>query len=146
MGCAVIGCTTVDPGPNFVVPETSFDPDYFYCHVEPELIVGRRCGPGDPSQGDAPNGCHFNEAAVSGMILSDHPAVDCAGGDHPIDRTQIAPGSLAQSNFEAVSFEMSKDYASAALLVRPGGSNHPRMVVDRNDPQLIRLLQLWANK
>ncbi|MDP9035513.1 MAG: hypothetical protein M3O50_11965 [Myxococcota bacterium] len=144
LGCALIGCTTVDPGGNFVVPETNFDPDYFYCHVEPELIVAKRCGSGDPALGDRSNGCHFNSAAVTAMALRDHPAVDCAGGDHPLDRSQVGTGSPAQSNFEAVSFDMSKDYATAPLVVRPGGSNHPRAVIDRNDPQILRLLQTWA--
>ena len=83
----LVGCTSVDPGPDFVVPETVFDPSYFYCHVEPELIFAYNCGPGDPSMGDPSNGCHFNPSAVSGMGLIDHPAIDCGGGDVPLDPT-----------------------------------------------------------
>lgn len=141
----LLGCTTVDPGSNYVVPSTTFDEDYFYCHVEPELIFAKSCGPGDPSKGDPPNGCHFNSAAVSGMQLIDHPAVDCGGGDHPADRSSVGSGSAAQSNYDAVSLEMNKDYTTAPLFVRPSGSNHPRVVFDWNDPQVNQLLATWAS-
>jgi hypothetical protein len=148
----LLGCTTIDPGPNFTVPNESFDQDYYYCHVEPELIAAKKCGPGDPSRGD--NGCHFS-SAVSGMALIDHPAVDCGGGDHPVDRTQIGAGSFAQGDLQAVSFEMSRDYTTAPLFVRPssdtahgqsGPTNHPRAIFDRGDPQINQLLATWALK
>jgi hypothetical protein len=140
-------CATVDPGQSFVVADVSFDADYFYCHVEPELIVAKRCGPGDPAKGDSPNTCHFTASAVSAMVLFDHPAVECGGGDHPVDRTQIGTGSAAQSNFEAVSLEMNKsDYLSAPLFVRPSGTYHPRQIFDPNDQQVRNLLMTWASK
>ena len=146
---ACCGCTSVDPGPNFSAADKSFDADYFYCHVEPEFIVAKRCGPGDPAKGDS-NSCHFTPSAVSGMALSDNPAVDCGGGDHPVDRTQIGTGSSAQGNLEAVSLEMSKDYTTAPLFVRPsGGGNalyHPRQIFDPGDVQVIQLLSTWAIK
>jgi len=104
----------VDPGPNYSLADISFDADYFYCHVEPELIVAKSCGSGDPAKGDSPNACHFTHSAVSAMLLFDHASVDCGGGDHPVDRTQVGQGSSAQLNFEAVSLEMSKpDYLTA---------------------------------
>jgi hypothetical protein len=141
----LLGCTSVDPGPNFVVPDTTFNEDFFYCHVEPELIFAKSCGSGDPSKGDPPNGCHFNSAAVSAMALINHPAVDCGGGDHPVGSTQIGTGSPAQGNYQAVSLEMNKDYANSALFVRPSGNNHPRQIFDRSDPQVNQLLATWAS-
>ena len=144
---ASAACTTVDPGQTFVVADVSFDADYFYCHVEPELIFAKSCGSGDPSKGDAPNGCHFTASVVSGMVLLDHPAVDCGGGDHPVDTTQIGMGSAAQSNFEAASLEMDKsDYLSSPLFVRPSGTYHPRPIFDPNDQQVRTLLMTWASK
>ncbi len=145
-GC--FGCTSVDPGPNFSPVETSFDSDYFYCHVEPEFIFARGCGAGDPAKGET-NSCHFTASAVSGMVLYDHPVVDCAGGDHPVDRTQIGTGSAAQSNLESVSFEMSKDYMSAPLFLRPSGGAgsslpHPRAIFDPTDARVLLLLSTWA--
>jgi hypothetical protein len=141
------GCTTVDPGPDFSAADTSFDADYFYCHVEPEYIFAKHCGPGDPSDF---NSCHFTPSAVSGMVLTDHPPVDCGGGDHPVDTTQIGTGSAAESNLEAASFEMSKDYTTAPIFVRPSGAGnalyHPRQIFDPSDATVILLLSTWASK
>ena len=146
---AVLGplwaCTTVDPGPNFVVPDERFDPDYFFCHVEPDIFVQKRCGAGDPASGDAMNGCHFNSSAVSGMALVDHPPVDCAGGDHPVNKVQVGSGSAAQGNLQAASLEMSRDYLTAPLLIRPTGSNHPRTIFMKTDPA-VEVIKTWAQK
>jgi hypothetical protein len=137
-------CTTVDPGRNPSLAARTFDADYFYCHVEPELIVAKSCGPGDPSKGDS-NACHFSSSA-SAMALLDHPAVDCGGGDHPLHQTQIGAGSAAQTDFEAVSLEMDTNYLAAPVFVRPSGVYHPRRIFDPNDQQVKKLLQTWASK
>jgi hypothetical protein len=144
------GCTNVDPGPNFVVPDQTFDANYFFCHVEPEVLFAKKCGPGDPSAPDAVaadsnNGCHFNSSAVSGMALLDHPPVDCGGGDIPLDTTQIGSGSPAQGNLQAASLEMNVDYQLAAIYVRPTGTNHPRVVYQPTDP-VVQIIQTWASK
>jgi hypothetical protein len=140
-------CTSVDPGQTFVVSDVSFDADYFYCHVEPEFIFAKSCGSGDSSKGDAQNSCHFTASVVSGMVLLDHPPVDCGGSDHPVDTTQIGMGSAAQNNFEATSLEMNKsDYVSSALFVRPSGTYHPRPIFDTTDQQVRTLLMTWASK
>jgi hypothetical protein len=143
---SLVGCTSVDPGPDFTAPITSFDPDYFYCHVEPGFIFANKCGPGDPSKGDAANGCHFNASVVTGMALRDHPPVDCGGGDHPVNLTQIGTGGPAQSNFELASLEMSRQYTTAPIFVRPSGSNHPRAIFSTTDTQVNSLLATWASK
>jgi len=147
-GCTNVD-TTVDPGANFSIPNVSFDQDYFYCHVEPELVVAKRCGPGDPAV-DSPNSCHFTASAVSGMALQDHSPVDCGGGDHPVSLSQVGTGGAAQANFEAVSLEMSKNYLSAPVYVRPSGSGgvlyHPRQIFAPDDPAVNALLATWASK
>jgi hypothetical protein len=140
------GCTSIDPGPNFVVPDETFDSAYFYCHVEPQFIFFNNCGPGNPAKGDPPNGCHFNPSAVSGMALISHPAVDCGGGDVPLDTTQTGTGSPAEFNLESVSIEMSTDYVTAPLFVRPSGHDHPRAIFSESDPQVQMLLSTWASK
>jgi hypothetical protein len=139
------GCTTVDPGPNFVVNDQTFDADYFFCHVEPEVLFAKKCGPGDPSAGDPSNGCHFNSSAVSGMALLDHAPVDCGGGDHPVDSTQVGSGSPAQGNLQAASLEMSTVYTTAPIYVRPTGTNHPRVVYQPDDP-VVDIIKTWASK
>jgi hypothetical protein len=142
---ACAACTTVDPGPNFVVPEEQFDQDYFFCHVEPELLFAKKCGSGDPGSGDPANGCHFNSSAVSGMALVNHPTVDCGGGDHPPNRAQVGAASPAQGNFQAASLEMSRDYLTAPIYVRPTGANHPRTIFAKDDP-VADVIKTWATK
>lgn len=145
LALAAAGCETIDPGPNFVVPNETFDADFFFCHVEPEFLTAKRCGSGDPAQGDRAGGCHFNASAVSGMALLDHPPIDCGGGDRPLSRASLAPGSAAQANLQSVSLEMSRDVLTAPLLVRPSGSKHPRVVVTRTEP-IVDVLKRWAAK
>lgn len=135
------GCSTVDPGANFVVPNETFDADFFYCRVEPEVLVAKRCGPGDPSV-DPPNGCHFNSSAVSGMALVDHAPVPCTDG-RPTDRSQIGAGSAAEGNLQAASIVMSRDVATAPIFVRPTGANHPRVIFTSDDPA-AEILRQWA--
>lgn len=145
LGLAIAGasaCTTVDPGTNFVVPNENFDADFFFCRIEPELLVAKRCGPGDPGAGDPPNGCHFNSSAVSGMAIADHVPVDCVDG-RPVNRAQIGAGSAAQGNLQAVSLVMSRDYQTAPLFLRPTGQNHPRIIFPREDP-VVNVIRDWA--
>jgi hypothetical protein len=118
-----------------------FNADYYYCHVEPQFIVAQKCGPGQASDNGS---CHFS-SAVSGMHLLTHPPVDCGGGDHPLDMTQTA--GAAASDFQLVSFEMSRDYMTAPLFVRPSnGLNHPRVVFSPSDPVVNKILSTWASK
>ena len=139
--CVTGGCTTIDPGPNFVVAQEQFNQDYFFCHVEPELLFAKHCGSGDQGAGDPSNGCHFNSSAVSGLALVDHPPVDCGGGDHPVGIIV----SAAKGNLEAASIEMSRDYLTAPLYIRPTGSNHPRAIFQKDDP-IVAVIQTWASK
>lgn len=143
LAVALGGCTTVDPGPPFVVPDESFDADFFFCRVEPEVLTAKRCGPGEPGT-DPANGCHFNSSAVSGMALADHAPVACEGG-RPVNRAQIGAGSAAQGNLQAASLAMSRDIETAPILLRPLGFNHPRAIFDRSDPA-VEVLRQWAGR
>jgi hypothetical protein len=138
---ALTGCTSIDPGPDFVVPEDVFDADYYFCHVEPAFIAANKCGPGQASDN---NSCHYS-SSVSGMALIAHPTVDCGGGDHPLDPTQTT--GPAESDFEAVSLEMSRDYMTAPLFVRPSNKvNHPRVIFSPDDATVNMILSTWASK
>lgn len=90
---SLVGCTTIDPGNDYAVAPETFDADYFYCHVEPGFIFQQNCGPGIASDNGS---CHFS-AAVSGMNLQAHPAIDCAGEIIPLSthRELGAPGPEA---------------------------------------------------
>ena len=137
------GCTTVDPGPNFVVPDEQFDADFFFCRVEPELLFAKKCGPGEPGV-DPANGCHFNSSAVSGMAIANHGPIDCANG-RPTNRAQIGAGSAAQGNLQAASLVMSRDFRAAPIFLRPTGRNHPRPIFAENDP-VADVLRQWAER
>ncbi len=138
------GCTTVDPGSDFVIPSQTFNANYFYCFVEPQVLFAKKCGSGDPTQQDPPNGCHFNSSAVSGMALIDHPAIACSNGA-PVDQTTVGAGSAAQSNLQAASLEMSSDYVNAPIILRPTGHNHPRQIFPATDP-VVNIIATWATK
>lgn len=137
---ALFGCTSIDPGPNFVVPTATFDPDYFYCHVEPQYLFSPKYSCGSGQAGD--NGqCHFS-SAVTGMALVAHPAINCGGGDHPLDSTQITQD--AQGDYTAASLEMSTDWMNAPIYVRPLGNSHPRAIFTSSDQTPITILSTWA--
>lgn len=141
IGAGVSACERVDPGPNFVIASETFDSDWFFCHVEPEYLVAKSCGSGEAS--DGAGNCHYNPSAVSGMPLVEHPAIDCGGGDRPTSRAGLGSGSPAESNFQAASLVMSRDYLTAPIVVRPQGANHPRVVVPEGDPS-IEIIRQWA--
>ncbi len=143
-------CTTVDPGPNFVIPEETFNADFYFCHVEPEVIYAKKCG--DETAGS----CHFNSSAVPGMALINHPVVDCGGGDKPVNASDVAVGTGARANFTSVSLEMSRDYQTAPFYVRPlcaqdgscpskEGHSHPRGLFSTSDPA-VSVIKAWAQK
>lgn len=141
-------CTTIDPGPQFEVSNVSFNPDYFYCHVEPDVIYGKKCG--DAKAGS----CHFNSSAVSGMALIDHKLVDCGGGDKPLNAADIAVGTAAHQNFTNASLEMTRDYQTAPFYVRPLcrvdgdcslGHSHPLGLFTTSDP-VVDTIKTWATK
>ncbi len=141
---ALGACERVDPGQNFVVSDETFDQSFFFCHVEPEVLFAKKCGPGDPGAGDRSGGCHFNSSAVSGMALIDHAPVPCDANDKP-DQTKIGAGSPAESNFQSASLEMSRDYLTAPIYVRPTGANHPRAIFAKDDPA-VTVISTWAQK
>jgi hypothetical protein len=144
LAVALAACETVDPGPNFVVADDTFDQSYFFCHVEPELLFAKKCGSGDPAAGDTGSGCHFNSSAVSGMALLNHDPVPCDANDKP-DATKIGAGSAPQANYQSASLEMSRDYLTAPIYVRPTGANHPRAIFAKDDP-VVMVIATWAQK
>lgn len=136
-----MGCVTVDPGANFVVPDEQFDADFFFCRVEPELLVAKKCGSGEPGDNGS---CHNNAAAVSGMALAPHTPVECSSG-RPVTRAQVGAGSAAQGNLQSTSLEMSRDYLTAPLFLRPSGANHPRAIFGKEDA-VVEVIRQWAQR
>jgi len=127
------GCT-IDPGPNFVIPQSVFNEDFFYCHVEPEYLFAPEtsCGAG---QGSDNGNCHFNSSAVSGMALQQHTPIECDQNGHPTANGKANITVQAKNNFSAASLEMSRQCVifstcQASILTRPtSNGSHPRQVV-----------------
>lgn len=142
-GCGDEGLlpTTVDPGDDFNVADVVFDDSYFYCQVEPVLFASR-CGPGDPAQGDASGGCHYN---VTSFRLTDYmPLVaDGCSGNVP------APGSIteaARQNYQASQARMKRDPEIAPLLQKPlRRQAHPRRIWDEASAE-ADVIRQWATR
>ena len=142
-GCGENGLfpSTVDQGNDFNVADVIFDENYFYCRVEPELFA-HSCGPGDPGQGDASNGCHYN---VTSFRLSDYAplvADSCNGGVVP---SAGAPAQ-ARQNYQVSQARMDRVPERARLLQRPtGAQQHPRKIFEPDSPA-ADVIRDWATK
>ncbi len=136
---ALGSCTTIDPGANYVVPDEVFNANYYYCFVEPNLILGKKCG--DNGTG----GCHYSDK-VPAMQLTPDTAVPCTNGA-PTDPTTVAQGTPANSNYSAVSIEMSPDYLTAPIYIWPTQivSAHPIQVFTPSDP-VVQYIATWAEQ
>src|SRR5258708_14019908 len=99
------GCTSIDPGADFVIPEETFDPDYFYCQVEPQLLVAYKCGPGDPSKGDPPNAGGWPFSSAGSRVAPRVPApLPCSPTPPPPAPAPGAHRAPAQHTLAACSF------------------------------------------
>jgi len=133
--------TSVDRGPDFQIAEVVFDSNYFYCRVEPELFASS-CGPGDSTQNDPPNGCHFS---VTPFRLSDYSplvADSCGGGVIP----GVSPPPEAQRNYTVAQAHMDRNLDLAQLYTRPlGKARHPRQIFDANSSAALAI-KAWADQ
>ena len=137
---AVLACSTVDPGQDFNIAEVVYDENYYYCQVEP-MLVAKRCGAGDSSQGDSNGSCHFN---VTSYRLRDYsPLVaDSCNGNSP----QGPILGAARENYQSSQSRMQIDPEVAPLLTRPSGTQaHPRVIFDKTSPE-ADLIRQWATR
>ena len=134
--------TTVEAGPDFSGADVLFEDSFYYCQVEP-ILFAKSCGAGDPAQGDASNGCHYN---VTSFRLTEYMplvAESCGGGVSP-GQTRIP--AAAQQNYQSVQARMKRDPDAAPLLLRATGkAKHPRALFapDSAEAETIRR---WATQ
>jgi hypothetical protein len=134
--------TTVDPGPDFNVSQVLFEENFYYCQVEP-MLFAQGCGPGNPAEGDASNGCHHNVTSYRLINYSPLVAEGCTG-NAPGPGTRI-PDS-ARQNYQLTQARMKRDPEVAPLLLRPTGqSAHPRAIFSENSAE-ADLIRQWANQ
>ena len=140
-GCGEEGLfpTTVDPGPDFSIADLVFDESFFYCQVEPRVMIAHRCGGGDPMQGDSSGGCHHN---VTSFRLTDYtpPVADGCMGN--VVGTPIP--AAARQNYQVSQARMRRDPEVAPLLQRPLKKlTHPRAIFN-DDSDAADALREWA--
>jgi len=133
--------TTVERGPDFELTDIVFDPNYFYCKVEPVLFMNG-CGTGDPSKGDAQGGCHFSATAYRLTDYMPRVGDSCGGGIVPDDTIPEA----AQHNYQTSQARMKRDPDLAPLLQRPTLNQfHPRKIFELNSMDANAIRQ-WATQ
>ena len=135
LGLVLLGCGTVDPGPQFQVAEVVFDQNFFYCKVEP-MLLAQKCSGGDPSKDT--QGCH---GSVTPFRFQDHEPVACNG---------IVPTggvtSVARDNWGTASLRMNTDPDQAPLLLRPTAkATHPREIFSDKSAE-ANLIRQWATQ
>jgi hypothetical protein len=141
-------CTTINPGPNYEVPQQQFDANYFYCVVEPQIIMGGLTG--TPCGDNGSHGCHYSDK-VPEMSLQALPApVTCAGSGTtavPTNPSQTAAGTPAANNFSSVGEQMNAQYTTAPIYIWPTqlAGVHPIQVYKPSDTAVTNILSTWAN-
>jgi len=132
----LVGCSTIEPGSQLSIASITYDENYFYCAVEPKVIIGQSCAAGDSARGESSAGCH---ASATPFTLRASTAVTC-NGSVPTG----AIGAASSDNFAAASSEMALEVSSAPFFMRPTQQTaHPRSIfaVDSAEAEIIRQ---WA--
>jgi hypothetical protein len=130
----------VDPGSTLVLAPVVFDEGYFYCQIEPNVLMAKSCGSGDSARGDAAGGCHQN---VTQFVLQAVASPVACNGNTP----QGAVSSADTQNYQKSSEQMSLDVENAALLAWPTQkfASHPRQIFAPDSPE-ADLIRQWATK
>jgi hypothetical protein len=124
-----------------------FDANYFYCVVEPEVLMGGLSG--QPCGDDGSHGCHYSAAISSFALIALSEPVRCSGSGTnaaPIDPSQTGLGSAAASNYEAITFELSPNYMAAPFYRIVTGTNpgHSVVLSPSAEADAAHILKTWA--
>lgn len=141
VGFLAPGCGTVDLGDNIVPPSVRLDEEFFYCRIQPEVVVGRSCATG--MAGDT-GGCHMTQSA---LLLE-----DAASAARPActEDGELAPGAVVPDvymrNLTRVRFTVASDPESSPFYRRPlGMDSHPRVIYGIGSPEEI-LVREWIGR
>ena len=135
----VWGCSTVEPGGDPQIAQVVYDEDFFYCEVQPKVLVAQSCSSGDPAK-DTGGGCHATATPFRVLALGPNDMVTCDGnGKH----TGTVP-QVAQSNYSAAQSEMTPNVETAPLFLRPTQKvAHPRQIFDASSME-ADVIRQWA--
>jgi hypothetical protein len=139
-------CTTVDPGPNFQLPTIQFNANYFFCVVEPQIIMGGLTK--TPCGDNGTHGCHYSDKVPEMALEQLTQPVECAGGI-PVGQgvSDTASGTPAANNYASVSDQMNAIYTTAPIYLWPSQtiSDHPVMVFSTSDTAVVDIIKTWAS-
>jgi hypothetical protein len=134
------GCSTIEPGDPPAIADVTYDPDFFYCEIEPKVLMAKSCAVGDPSQGDM-GGCHASQTSFRILPLEADAGVACMG-----DRVVGFVSTTSRSNYTASQAEMTQNPDTTPLLTHPTKkASHPRAIFDDGSPEAA-LIREWARK
>ena len=133
--CMGSGCGTTDLGTFQGVRDLKLDENFYFCHVQPEVITPQRCSPG--AAGDGSGACH---AEKSSMILADvETPTPCTNG-----RPNSPPTNEERANYQAAQQRASRNVEASPLLTNPTGVNpaHPRKIFESDSPE-ANVIRAW---
>jgi hypothetical protein len=135
---AACGCSIIDPGDDPQIAPVVFEDDFFYCQVQPNVLVPQSCASGDPAKDSG--GCHATTTTFRLLPLGPNDAVKCdANGKHTGGVSQVA-----SNNYGAAQIEMKPNAEEAPLLTHPTQkTTHPRLIFDTNSTE-ADIIRQWA--
>ena len=133
------GCSTVEPGSDPAIAQVVYDDDFFYCEVQPKVLIAQSCSTGDPSK-DPSGGCHATATNFHILTLGPNDTVTCdSNGKH----TGFIP-DLSKSNYGNAESEMTPNAETAPLLTHPTQiTPHPRQIFDTSSME-AEIIRQWA--
>jgi hypothetical protein len=142
---AGVSCQTVDPGPDFVLPAVQYDANYFFCVVEPQILMGGLTINNQTCGGTSSQGCHYSDKVPEMPLQALPKPVACSGGI-PVNSGDVAAGTAPALNLASVSLEMSPIYTDAPIFLWPTQTiqAHPAHVYDANNAAIVNILKTWA--
>jgi hypothetical protein len=133
-------CSTIEPGDRPGITDPVYDADFFYCEIEPNVLMAKSCATGDSAQGDM-GGCHASATPFRLLPLDVNAAVQCMG-----DRVIGDVSLTSRSNYTAAQAEMTQNPDTTPLLTHPTGrAIHPRTIFDASSSE-ADLIRQWAAK
>ncbi|MGF1466979.1 MAG: hypothetical protein ACFCGT_12680 [Sandaracinaceae bacterium] len=133
---SLTSCGTVDIGDNIVPPDLQLDEDFFFCRIQPEILITFSCAGGDAGEMGM---CHTARSALRLVDTVEAPP-PCTDGivDGPV------PDDYRQ-NLERVRFTIQSDALSSPFYRRPIGlDSHPRQVFEPSS-DAAQLILDWIN-
>lgn len=141
LGAFAPACGTVDLGDNIIPPSIRLDEDFFYCRIQPDVIITSGCATG--GAGDT-GGCHMSQSA---LLLEDASAEarPACTADGELEPGAVVP-DVYMRNLTRVRFTVTSDPESSPFYRRPTGEDsHPRVIFDTMSPEALLIVD-WITR